>query len=523
MADHRLGLAFFLSLQLFACEEWQHKFYKAFTDSDAVGEIGSNDVVIMYELPYELEQPRYRPSRFKTPEDEGKYVVTVVSRRSQNVDRHEKPFGEPFVLGLTAEEASSIEQIQLKICERLSSWNNAGNAVWEGKGKEERKRTKSGGSIRSQKPVISDDEEEGVRHVEDAATTDMHVDAPEANAAGPGDLSGVRKPNLDLLRFMVSSEAGGLHSARPFLMDVSGRRCTLEERYAAVHARHAQNGHNPPHHDNQKQGIIRLPGSFGVDEPDDLYDESPAATDQTTTSYEQMVTDQAENGDLSHSQRGASPAVPPTPMPILRTGEIIEVEWDAEFVSKVFGSELSKSRADGAEAFSTIERIIDPAVQEKRKTNGTKAAKKGVSVEDLLDEFVKEEKLSEDNTWYCPSCKKHQEAQKKFDLWKMPDVLVIHLKRFSNERAFRDKIDTLVDFPIEGLDLSERVEGKKVAHRLIESGPPAKLLQEVDGDESLVYDLFAVDNHFGGRKSTGLPSGACAIRLSALGHLLSKS
>ena len=33
-------------------------------------------------------------------------------------------------------------------------------------------------------------------------------------------------------------------------------------------------------------------------------------------------------------------------------------------------------------------------------------------------------------------------------------VLVVHLKRFSYSRYSRDKLDTLVEFPLEGLDLS---------------------------------------------------------------------
>jgi hypothetical protein len=33
-------------------------------------------------------------------------------------------------------------------------------------------------------------------------------------------------------------------------------------------------------------------------------------------------------------------------------------------------------------------------------------------------------------------------------------VLVVHLKRFSYSRYSRDKLDTLVEFPLEGLDLA---------------------------------------------------------------------
>ena len=34
-------------------------------------------------------------------------------------------------------------------------------------------------------------------------------------------------------------------------------------------------------------------------------------------------------------------------------------------------------------------------------------------------------------------------------LWKLPEVLVVHLKRFSYSRYWRDKLDTYVEFPIE--------------------------------------------------------------------------
>lgn len=49
---------------------------------------------------------------------------------------------------------------------------------------------------------------------------------------------------------------------------------------------------------------------------------------------------------------------------------------------------------------------------------------------------------------YCPNCKKHQQATKKFDLWSLPKILVVHLKRFSYSRYWRDKLDTAVEFPV---------------------------------------------------------------------------
>ena len=83
------------------------------------------------------------------------------------------------------------------------------------------------------------------------------------------------------------------------------------------------------------------------------------------------------------------------------------------------------------------------------------------------------------DTWYCPRCKEHRRATKKFELWKTPDILVMHLKRFSSSGMRRDKLDVLVDFPIENLDLTSRVI-------------------ETEEGKSEIYDLFAVDNHWGG-------------------------
>ncbi|CAM9144431.1 unnamed protein product, partial [Sphacelaria rigidula] len=43
----------------------------------------------------------------------------------------------------------------------------------------------------------------------------------------------------------------------------------------------------------------------------------------------------------------------------------------------------------------------------------------GVSLEECIELFCEEETLEGDNAWYCPSCKTHQPATKKLDLWKV--------------------------------------------------------------------------------------------------------
>ncbi|THC95400.1 hypothetical protein EYZ11_005124 [Aspergillus tanneri] len=165
--------------------------------------------------------------------------------------------------------------------------------------------------------------------------------------------------------------------------------------------------------------------------------------------------------------------------PLIRPGEGIVLDWNEDVYDALFtGSGKEKDPVRGAPTWKHVERIPDPELAKRRQLRQTRK-KKGLTLDECLDEFNKEEILSENDAWYCPRCKEHRRASKKFELWKTPDILVMHLKRFSASRGFRDKLDVFVDFPVEGLDMTGRVEAP-------EEG------------KSLVYDLFAVDNHYGG-------------------------
>ncbi|KAK0424337.1 hypothetical protein QR680_008618 [Steinernema hermaphroditum] len=101
-----------------------------------------------------------------------------------------------------------------------------------------------------------------------------------------------------------------------------------------------------------------------------------------------------------------------------------------------------------------------------------------VDISECLDLFTTEEQLGKDDLWYCPHCKKHRKASKKLDLWRLPDILMVHLKRFQHTRWSRNKITTHVKFPVRGLDLTSRVIG--------------------NSEKTNVYDLIAISNHRGG-------------------------
>ena len=149
-------------------------------------------------------------------------------------------------------------------------------------------------------------------------------------------------------------------------------------------------------------------------------------------------------------------------------------------------------------------------------------AKQRLTLADCLERSAQREQLGEHDMWYCRKCTKHVQARvcqqqawaahipppacppepplasppppparlgaaqafKKMDLWRLPPVLILHLKRFQYERGIyglghvRSKIEELVEFPVDGLDLSG-----------FAAGPQA---------EPPVYDLFAVSDHSGG-------------------------
>uniref|UniRef100_A0AAR2L7P0 Ubiquitin carboxyl-terminal hydrolase 15 n=1 Tax=Pygocentrus nattereri TaxID=42514 RepID=A0AAR2L7P0_PYGNA len=138
----------------------------------------------------------------------------------------------------------------------------------------------------------------------------------------------------------------------------------------------------------------------------------------------------------------------------------LSLDWEPEIKKKYFDESV-------AEDF------------DKHESMEYKPQKKAFfKLKDCIELFTTKEKLGAEDPWYCPSCKQHQQATKKLDLWSLPPVLVVHLKRFSYSRYMRDKLDSLVDFPLRDLDMSEFLINPN-------AGPCR-------------YDLIAVSNHYGG-------------------------
>jgi len=95
---------------------------------------------------------------------------------------------------------------------------------------------------------------------------------------------------------------------------------------------------------------------------------------------------------------------------------------------------------------------------------------------DCLDAYTETETLEGDNAWLNEKTGVREPVRKRITFWNFPKVLVITLKRFTPDG--RRKINGLIEFPIETLDLSKYVSGY--------------------APNSYMYELFAVCNHTGG-------------------------
>ncbi|XP_076985439.1 ubiquitin carboxyl-terminal hydrolase 4 isoform X5 [Tamandua tetradactyla] len=144
----------------------------------------------------------------------------------------------------------------------------------------------------------------------------------------------------------------------------------------------------------------------------------------------------------------------------LNSRSTLAIDWDSETRSLYYDEQES-------EAYEKHVSMLQP--QKKKKAT--------VALRDCIELFTTMETLGEHDPWYCPNCKKHQQATKKFDLWSLPKILVVHLKRFSYNRYWRDKLDTVVEFPVRALNMSEFVCDLSA--------------------RPYVYDLIAVSNHYG--------------------------
>ena len=144
---------------------------------------------------------------------------------------------------------------------------------------------------------------------------------------------------------------------------------------------------------------------------------------------------------------------------IVMCGDTISLDWHfaVDIATAGFGVRLNKP--DQPIPSSPFRTKNQSSINIKNHNSCNDEAKKRgyggtITLEDCLDAFAKEEKIPEA---YCSNCKDFRVQTKRMSLWRLPPVVIIHLKRFQFTQHMRRKLRDLVVFPVEGLDLSRIV------------------------------------------------------------------
>jgi ubiquitin carboxyl-terminal hydrolase 4/11/15 len=473
--------------RMIACDVFNKSFFRVYGDFENATEIGANDVTYVYELPDAFKP--IAPFPFKsnyqrrekvqdleannevTKEDE-KYALLPVFSLKKPMEKFSNyarnlAFGQPFFVAIAKEDVNDVEAVQRAVLERYKQYTSKATTVED--------------YLSSLADEDSQSLQEDWDMVNDGTSASSLV-LPEPTDGGSQDM-------------VAEIHEGG--EVVHIVPDALPSRKELVKK-----------GHSP-----SKGASSAFSLHFVVNRED----HSPATLKpegyldygeelKARASRSMLEDDNQMDTDLdAHlvSVQLKSEEVPK--WPLVYSGGSLVCVWSDRVAEKLFEDDLA-----AWESTSSNVQFVDPELEAERSgsATGDKKPKASLSIDDCLNEFTKEEQLGESDPWYCPQCKDFKQATKKFDLWKVPDILVVHLKRFSSGRISRDKIDSFIEFPVLNLDLTDRVEGAKAVSKLHEEEQDdEKLMKSIgslgaDDDavesDAPIYDLYAVDNHYGG-------------------------
>eukprot|EP00050_Salpingoeca_kvevrii_P018087 m.70605 g.70605 ORF g.70605 m.70605 type:complete len:1076 (+) comp7888_c0_seq2:101-3328(+) len=148
----------------------------------------------------------------------------------------------------------------------------------------------------------------------------------------------------------------------------------------------------------------------------------------------------------------------------------------------IVNGELSLANVDHlALCWDCGEGVVQAKQGEKVEQHASKIVKdfeNHATLKNAFHLFEEDEALGGDDAWRCPKCQDFREVSKKMTLWSAPEILVLHLKRFSWKNIlWRQKLDFAIDFPLDDLDIGEFLPAEHEA--------------------SSKYRLVGVVNHYG--------------------------
>ncbi|XP_049608302.1 ubiquitin carboxyl-terminal hydrolase 11 isoform X2 [Syngnathus scovelli] len=432
--------------QMVVADVFKHRFYKIYTPDESLSCILDRDDIFVYECSaqsdqqvllalYLRERAHYR--------DYGSVSTTL--------------FGHPLLLSVPRSSCSPEALYQIFL-QRLARYVRAPNPSGELEEDEDDDDDEEE-LYKSQTNGISDDDEQddaeptgssqseacyadglaNSRHQDPIAPSEVHIRPPPPEEGDVHSMcTGAPKP-------LCSGDAG------PSDGHIHARGEESRAEVAEEGNDEAENEEEPPQsdaiaEDDGKQEEACSPSS-PVNEQ--------AAKTRTCRRKKRLFDIQAVNCNGLERETG--------PNLTLSSQPYVALDWDAEIKKRFY----NENEAEKYVKHSSM----DVPLQQTT-----------VQLQECIQLFTTVETLEEENPWYCPVCKKHQLATKKLDLWSLPEVLIIHLKRFSYTKFTREKLDTIVDFPLRNLDFSGCLLRKKLSN----GEPPSR------------YDLIAVSNHYGG-------------------------
>ncbi|KAL9103980.1 MAG: hypothetical protein Q9163_001042 [Psora crenata] len=178
--------------------------------------------------------------------------------------------------------------------------------------------------------------------------------------------------------------------------------------------------------------------------------------------------------------------------------EVSNTEWqryshrEHSYISDLFaGQHASRLRCTTCRNTSTTyEAFYSISVEIPRHDR-----RKGWTIDDCLDSYCQEERLSGDEVWKCPYCKCEREATKQIIITRAPKFLVVHFKRFEMRKGDAKKVHTPIYFPLFGLDL-----GAYMVQQDRDIGAQPDESADMATTGPFIYDAYAVMRHLG---STG--------------------
>lgn len=111
-----------------------------------------------------------------------------------------------------------------------------------------------------------------------------------------------------------------------------------------------------------------------------------------------------------------------------------------------------------------------------------------VNLEHCFELFTMREVLDGDNAWLCPKCKTRRRTEKQMMICRLPNILIIHLKRFKQSGRYSDKLETLVSYPSEKLDLTKF---------WVRPSGPNDIQEQGSQHPPFLYNLYGVAIHQG--------------------------